>query len=228
MSQERVLGLLKFGKRAHIEDFIREGHLYMNTLSYFAGLENEMLRGDKDEGSTFCMQSDKAKLSIEIDGEFKEIPGIVGPILIREDANLTANVFCMYAVHDNQGTILVDPQNLGFGDTYALLTKGDEFLRRVRVAAEKTGKDLQWNLVTYVGRDTYDGRMGIFRKFSMFSYQSEFRVALSPSDGSPYSLRIGDLSDIAVIGKLAQINEDLRIVGGRLGFRSTMQHHLVS
>ncbi len=150
MSQVRVFGLLKFGKRAHIEEFTREGHLYMNTLTYFAGLENEMLRGDKDEGTILCMQSDKAKLSIEIEGEFKEIPGIIGPILFREDANLTANVFCMYAVRDNQGPILVDPQNFGFGNTYVLLTKGDEFLRRVKVAAEKAGKTLQWNLVTYI------------------------------------------------------------------------------
>ena len=137
MSQMRVLGLLKFGKRAHIEEFIRAGHLYMNPLSYFVRLENEMLRGDKDEGSTFCMQPDKAKLSIEIDGEFKEIPGIVGPILFREDANLIANIFCMYAVRHDPATPLFDPQNLDFGNTYVLLTRGDAFLRRVKVAAEK-------------------------------------------------------------------------------------------
>ena len=216
MTQERVLSLFKFGQRDHIEEFVRDGHLYMNTMSYFAALEAKTLRADKDEGSIFCMQSDKAKLSMKIDGEFKEIPGLLGPILFRENQDQTANVFCMYALRGSQASKLVDPRIFDFGATYALLTNGDEFLRRVKVAAQNSGKFLQWRLVTYVDRDRYSGRMGIFTKFSSFSYQSEFRIALSPSDGCPYSLWIGDLSDVAVTGELAQVNNVLRVVDTQL------------
>lgn len=212
MIQERILGLFKFGQRDHVEEFVREGHLYMNTLSYFVTLEEKTVRQDRDEGATFCMQPHKTKLSIEKDGVLQEIPDIVGPILFWEEANRIANVLCMYAFRASQAPALIDPQNFAFGDTYALLTNGDEFLRRVKLAAQYSGKHLQWGLVSYVDRDLYHGPMGIFRKFSVFSYQSEFRIALLPGTGSPYSLRIGDLSDIAVTGESARLNNVLRVV----------------
>jgi hypothetical protein len=212
MPKERILGLFKFGRRDHMEEFVHAGHLYMNTLSYFASLEAEIPRQDRDDGAAFCMQPDRTKLSVELDGEFREIPGLVGPILYWEDADRNSNVFCMYAFRASQASALIDPRNFEFGDAYVLLTNGDEFLRRVKLAAQESGKRLRWGLVTYVDRATHHGAMGIFKKFSDFSYQSEFRIALSSGAGSPYSLRIGDLSDIAVVGKLAALNNSLRVV----------------
>lgn len=212
MDQERIFGLFKFGHRQHMEEFVREGHLYMNTLSYFSALEAESLRRDKDEGTTFCMQPDKTTLYIEVDGLRQEIPDIVGPILYWEEYDRTSNVLCMYALRASQAATLVDPQNFKFGDTFALLTNGNEFLRRVRLAVQDSGQRLQWGLVEYVDRATYHGPMGIFKKFSSFSYQSEFRIALVPGTGSAYSLRVGDLSDITLTGKLADLNSRLKIV----------------
>jgi len=54
--------------------------------------------------------------------------------------------------------------------------------------------------------------VGIFRKDSRFAYQSEFRVALLPGAGIPYELKIGDLSDIVMVGPLCELNQRLRIV----------------
>jgi hypothetical protein len=105
---------------------------------------------------------------------------------------------------------LIDPRNTKFGDTFVVLINGDEFLRRVHVAAQKTGFALKYGLVQYVDSKVYNGPMGIFRKFSAFSYQSRFRIALVPGTGNPYCLRVGDLSDITLTGNLAEINKRIR------------------
>lgn len=86
-----------------------------------------------------------------------------------------------------------------------------EFLRRARAEAVRRKLDLQSGLVQYVDRSTYRGPMGFFRKFSSFSYQSECRLVLLPGTVKPYSLRVGDLSDIALIGELAQLSKRMRV-----------------
>jgi len=155
--------------------------------------------------------SQKVELSVEIDQEYQPIPGIVGPLRFSRDRDLNANVFCMYGLLRSQTQVLIDPRNFDFGDTFAVITDGDEFLRRVREA--KTPKDQQvtFNLVDYVEPETHFGDMGIFKKFTHYRYQSEFRIALLPGTGEQFSLEIGDLSDITVIGRLKDVNKRIRI-----------------
>lgn len=49
MSSE-VLGLFKFGKESDIGKFCRLGQLFMQPLREYRSLEDDELRGDKDEG----------------------------------------------------------------------------------------------------------------------------------------------------------------------------------
>ena len=42
--------------------------------------------------------------------------------------------------------------------------------------------------------------MGVFRKFSEWTSNSEYRVAALPGTGHPLSLRLGNISDIAIMG----------------------------
>jgi hypothetical protein len=210
MQHERVLGIFKFGQRQHIEQFV-QGQLYMNTLAHFANIERSRVRHDEHEGQAFWMQPATATISMQINGEFGPIPGITGPIAFSHPSELAANVFCMYALRASVAKMLVDPRNIEFGDTFADVRDGDEFLRRVRIAAEKTGRETQWNLVEYVDKSVYHGPMGIFRKSSEFSYQSEFRIAILPGTGSPYKLEVGDLSDIVISGPLRELNQRMMV-----------------
>jgi hypothetical protein len=50
--------------------------------------------------------------------------------------------------------------------------------------------------------------MGVFRKFSEHASESELRIAVLPGTGKPLSLRLGNLSDIAIMGST---NERLRL-----------------
>jgi len=207
----RVLGLFKFGGRAHMEELVTEGHVYMPPLSYFVELESDALRADPAEGCARSVAADGFRLDVQVDGEWKPVGGIAGPVRFRDGTLLSANVYCTYALLDNGAASLVDTRNYEFGDTYVVFTDGDEFLRRVRAAASRLGVKLEASLVEYVDETTYAGPMGIFRKYSSFAYQSECRLALLPGTGAPYSLRLGDLSDIALIGPLAELNTRIRI-----------------
>lgn len=87
---------------------------------------------------------------------------------------------------------------MGFGNTVVIFSDFIEFLRRVRVAAERGGFRVAHQLVKYVDRTTYTGPMGLFKKFSTKSAEQEFRIALAADVSGPLSLNVGPLTDITV------------------------------
>jgi hypothetical protein len=217
--QDRILGLIRFADHKRIEEFVNTGLLFMNTLEHFKEQEANQQRLDKEEGVNWCMQPAHTSLSVKIHGVFHEIPGIVGPILHQNPKDWQTNIFCMYAVRPGNMKPLIDPRNFGFGNAYAILTDGDEFLRRVQLAAMNADLQIDWRRVTYVDRSKHHGPMGIFCKFAEFSHQNEFRIAIFPSSGKPYRLEVSDLSDIAIIGSTNEVNERLIVNNGRLMIR---------
>jgi hypothetical protein len=118
-------------------------------------------------------------------------------------------------INSMPGGFPVDPRNLAFGDSYIVLTNGQEFVNRVRSAPLPKGRKLHLGLIQYVERTTYDGRLEPFRKFGDFSYQQEFRLAVFGGDGNEFELAIGDISDICVVGPTSEINERLRVTNNR-------------
>jgi hypothetical protein len=155
-------------------------------------MESDVLRADEDEALAHAIAAKGAELSVNRDGRWELIGTIDGPIRFSDPGLQRANVFCMHAFPSSRVEDLVDQRNFGFGDTYVVFTEGDEFLRRVRAEALRLKIELQCSLVEYVDPSTYRGAMGIFRKFSSFSYQSECRLALLPGTGEPYSLWVGE------------------------------------
>jgi len=208
----RILALFKFGQRKHMEELVCDGHVFMRPLSDFIQLESDQLRGDKDEALTqFDAAADGGKLAVKMHGEWAPVGTITGGLKFSHPDTQRANVFCMYAFRASQAETLIDSRNLGFGDSFVVFTNGDEFLRRARAEAQRRNLELESGLVEYVDPRSYTGRMGVFRKLSTFAYQSEARLALLPGTGAPYSLRLGSLSDIAMIGNLSEINLRIEI-----------------
>jgi hypothetical protein len=202
--------LFKFGMREHIDALIR-GELYMKPLSYFQGNEGDMARSDPNEGQAWWVQSSSATLSIRGDHGFVPIGGLKGPMAFSNPADLNTNVFCMYALKKSETSDFVDAQNLEFGDTFVCFIKSGELLKRISVAAQKTDHRLGHGFVEYIDEENHNGKMGLFRKRSVFSYQNEFRFALFPGTGVPFTLAVGDLSDIVVRGPLHLLNQSIRI-----------------
>jgi hypothetical protein len=87
--KKELLGLVKFGSKEHMEDFRRNGTMYMNTVEYFRMLEGRGHVGDEDEGLQSCYQSDRVNVKItKPDGEsilLTKGNGLAGQILTRNN-----------------------------------------------------------------------------------------------------------------------------------------------
>ena len=226
-TSERVLALLKLGARSHLEQFA-QGTLYMNTLQYFSEVEESLLRRDCHEGASYSIPSAGTTFSIKVDGCFVPINGLTGPILFRNETDWRVNVFCMHALREHRldSNLFIDERNLGFGDSFALVLEPEEFLERVKVAVSKIEDSVEWELVEYVDESSFHGPLGIFKKFSAFSYQSEFRIALSPGSGESRTLSVGDLSDIVMLGDSSDLNKRLSMRLGEAGQRGLQIRNL--
>jgi hypothetical protein len=207
--ENRVLGVFKFAARNHIEQFV-QGVLYMNTLQHFVKIETGSLRMDSNEGTSHVLRGDGAilKMTLTADDEYKPVAEIRGPIRYKPDDLRTVNLFCMYALASDA---LVDERNWGFGDTFALLIDFDKFMKRVKAAAQGMGQELRYQLVEYIDELSYEGPVGVFKKLSGFSYQSEFRIALFPGTGAALRFDVGNLSDNVIVGPLADLNDRLKV-----------------
>jgi hypothetical protein len=211
MEKTVISGLFKFGEKEHMEQLFFHGHLYMNTLPYFSTTEENIVKADKYEGLSYSQQPQKAKLAIKINNQFKQIPRIIEPIRWLSEDNDNLNLFCMYALLESQALKLIDNRNLNFGDTFIAFLDGQEFINRIKKKLDENGFQFWMGLVEYIDPKTYDGPMGPFRKYSNFSFQSEYRIVVKTNLRIPYSLNIGSLSDIAVMGTLANLNKSLVI-----------------
>lgn len=204
--QGQALGLVKFGQKCFMDDLVHRGIVYLNPLSHFIKLESDELRADPHEGADHCWQPDNVTIKW---GE-KEITGIIGGITYRSTEATRQNVYCMYTLRNSKALELIDPRNFRFGDTYVWFRNKEEFLRRLRTAAEANGLSIRCGAVNYVDRSRHNGEMGALRKFNIFEYQNEFRAVVSPGTGQPLILEVGALSDIAIVGELATLNEHLK------------------
>ncbi len=213
-----ILGLIKFGAAAHLRELCLQGRLFMNALNYFRQLNDDPARGDGDEGLMYCYQPSRTAVEVRAKGTWQRVGGIVGPIKCREGNGTNGNLFCMFALRASHAVAfaearrpLIDERNRAFGDSAVVITDVDEFLRRVTVATEREGLRLYARPVNYVNQHSYHGPMGFFRKFSDYSYQSEFRLLVKPGCTGPRSLELGSIEDIAVMVASESINSLLRV-----------------
>jgi hypothetical protein len=118
---------------------------------------------------------------------------------VQDEGIASANLYCLHARTSKNFWEIFKPSEFELGDTFVLLEDGTEFLRRLVAAASTQGRVLRIGLVKYVDKTTYVGPMGPFRKFSEYAADQELRALARPGLGKPLTLRLGDLSDIALL-----------------------------
>jgi hypothetical protein len=200
----RVMAV-KMLKEERLEGFL-DGNLYMNSAAYFKSLESgDAVRADSHEGAHWAQQIKEISIRDE-NGEWIPIGGVINPITYHNDESSNFNMFCMYMFTD-QPNDPFDDRNLGFGECFAMIVNLPEFLRRVRAAADKLGRECRYGPVEYVAQETHDGYMGPFCKFDSFAYQHEYRIILPGGHGAPTTLQIGDIRDITWCGPITKLGE---------------------
>ncbi len=208
MNKNHPIALLKIGLNAYMAELLYEGHVFMNTAEYFSTLEDGTPRSDPDEGVGYLQKADGAILKMQDADEWCSLGTIAGAIRFRPDALKTTNRYCLHAKTVSAYGEAFQLNELKLGDSYVLFTNGNEFLKRLKKAVLKAGHECTYGMVNYIDRNDYTGPMSLFRKFSEFANTREFRVVVTPGAGGAMSLRLGDLSDIAIMGSA---NERLRL-----------------
>jgi hypothetical protein len=188
--------LFKLGPREYMDQLLHEGLVYMNTLDYFA-------RRDPGEGTAFWVSA-RSTIDIEDHGDWRRLGVIRDPVRVSSDYLGNANLYCLHAMTSNDIGTTFKLSELGFGDTFVLIVDSTEFFQRLSVAAGNHGQELICRMVRYVDKRSYVGPMGPFSKFAEYAAaraaDRELRALAIPGLGGPLTLRLGDLSDIAVIG----------------------------
>jgi hypothetical protein len=205
----KVMGV-KLLQSRYLDSFL-DGNLYMNSAAYFKTLESDGgVRADSDEGLESAFQVKELSIQ-DKDGTWVPIGGLTGPVRYWTDESANFNMFCLYLLTD-QADAHFDDKNLGFGDTFVVLTNFPEFIRRVRAAAEALGRTCNHGPIEYVSREHHNGPMGPFRKFSDYQFQNEFRIVLKGGESSATTLSIGDIRDICQQGRLSELNDFIQTV----------------
>jgi hypothetical protein len=183
-------------------EMLRKGRLYMNPLAYFKSLEADQARGDRREGVDSIIQScDIGEFTIDpqIHGlaKIRVTPSdLAGPVHIARKRTSSCNIFCMFAVTRPIEGPLFPKSHRWFGDSFLLFTHTQDLLSRAEAAAKRQKLKIEGRLVKYYDETKYSGEVGRFRKSSIFSYQSEYRIAVETGTEGPFCFEIGDLSDI--------------------------------
>ncbi len=197
--------LLKFGSRKHIVQLQDEGYLYLNTLRYFWGIEDNKLRGDPFDG---VAQVARGHAGTATPANAPDLPIPITNWTLRigpaEPDNI--NIFCMYALRPSAGSFPIDERNFDFGKYAIILTDAAEFMERITLKLKAQGVSHKANLVEYVD-DIYTGELGLFRKFKKFSYQSEWRLVCFDGLGSTRSICLGSIRDISIVMPSNEVND---------------------
>ena len=207
--QIKGMPLIKFQDADKIQS-LQSGKIYAKTLGYYRKREEET--GD-------CEVGDKYEAMIHVNKATIHFPDTGETIAVNDNLLKTSEsndfVFCMFGINPSAEKFrFTDEQKekmLSFGDTALIVLDHDEFIQRVKTAAEKAGYKVYFKPVQYYNPTIDDGNMLLsllsgmwniaFWKRDSYTYQQEVRFVFTPGDENRdhIELDIGDISDITAI-----------------------------
>lgn len=219
-------GLFKFFScKAYRDDFLK-GRLYFNSLNFFKKQEESEVPGQNDYYEC-CSIHQPESVNISL-GDLK-LTDLAGPISIsRVHDVLTSNIMCFSTIREDlyyncksfeeaKQNILFPEAMLKYGEFAMVIPQGDLFIKKFEYAARNKGLGFLHAPVNYYdfSKDNISCKYPeiAFQKRSEFSYQREYRFLLhKPNEvDEPVILEVGDLTDIAMVVKSADINKMLNI-----------------
>ena len=223
MAQHVIILLVKIVSSVERAEAILDGQLYCNTVGYFR--EN-----DRYEGS-FPLTG-----TVRINNVMFDPEDLIEPPQLTLSRVSDLNVFCMFAWAApklDKDRITFDPvSQLGslkrlskrFGNHAVVITNVTKFLQRADKAVAPSNFRVlgrSRNLVDYVNPDDgiappttpWDLLAVPLRKNKKFSHEKEYRLVYwtTSQTPGPVTLNIGDIRDIAIRMRTADIYNSLKI-----------------
>lgn len=235
----RILLLIKvFDKEEYADAFVQKGELFCRTLGDFKGIDDTE-RGDPYEAVMDWHQPDQIKLTLTFkdkNGAEKIMPieKLAGPVVIQNKGHDKLNLYCMYSVNapeyeesyetEEERTAIVQKLNamlkerstlsdevLSLGEFAVIVYQVEDFIGRVKKAAQEKNFACWNGLIGYYDPDTFHGSFNeleaIFRKRNLYKHQNEYRFVFGshePEGGKV--IHLGSLDDIAIKVPTREIN----------------------
>jgi len=214
-----------FEEQKYADDFLN-GILYINRLSFFKKIEDDVKtnRGDKYEGVHTWLQPNMVELQF---GNIAINPkDLAAPVCIQKNIHDNLNVFCLYAGHTGglvSGTeeklrqqLTIREDNLHLGDQAVIVTKPEKFLNRVKDTVRVNNYGMKAKIVEYYDPEKFHGSFNeddvIFKKRFEFQHQSEYRIAVDTRTNGNTAIRldIGNIGDIAQQFDIQDFNKEFK------------------
>lgn len=223
---------IKFFEREEWADQFMVGHLYLNTLGYFKGIESagSADRGDPTEGVAMWLQPHDVIMTLKVPNLQLETTitakDLAGPIQFSSTYHDNLHLLCLYAMHSDaariedgeatrqemerlQRQLRIDPKCFELGK-FAVVIPAGPFLKQLREAFSRQNIAATGKLVDYYDDAVFHGEIAAseipFSKQKRFSYQREFRVCLKRPAPTADAL-IVDIGDLSAIGKKIPANQ---------------------
>ena len=206
--------LLKFSEKREYLEQMQKGLLYCNSVKYFLGIKDGNVRGDERESAFNFEYIGDSKMKFkpvnDAAGQWKAVDSH-NVLFIEHYNNPLGNLFCMtklpFTVEKEVEEVAIDKDYERFGTYFLLVTDQKQFLERIRKAAKDQDIPIGYRTIEYLNLSRYTGKKSIFQKDIKYKWQSEFRIFLNRLSDKPYTLEIGNIGDISIIGDLRTRNK---------------------
>ena len=208
-----ILMFFKFGSKENMMDLYKNGTIYLNTIDYFKNLEEQGLRGDDFEGTSFIKNYHEYKtIDYEIKFEHgKSIPINPVKLSVRGNNNITqGNIFSLFAIKTPDildDNFKIDDRVEKFGSHCVVIKNLPYFLKLIKLEIDKLGLAYSMDVVNYYDKDRYNGDLSLFDKPVEFEYQKEYRIVVYNDKNKPLILSIGNMQSFSEIQASNIINQ---------------------
>ncbi|MDD2495169.1 MAG: hypothetical protein PHE29_08255, partial [Tissierellia bacterium] len=196
------------GEKEHMENFIKKGEMFFNSILYFKDKKiNHDGRYDKKEGLSIILDPENTYITINnIKYSHKELFQYAD---ITFNNNLYHLIYSLYSfsipkTKNYPKEIVMDEKMYNFGEYFVFIKDIEEFLKRVKIKINKLNLISKNNLVLYEDFKSYNGYLNNFIKDKRYEYQKEYRILIKNYDENIKNKKIyiGNIEDIASIFKV--------------------------
>ncbi len=208
-----VVFLLKFGQKEHINNLLKKGEIYMNTIQWFKNYEKDGI-GDIYEGTIEVENIKNGKLTFKIPNNPITLNSTNFQLRKHHKGHI-GNIFSTYAISTlllkRKSIHRIDKRMKKFG-THCLIIKDlKQFLDSITDKLTEMGIENSHNIVKYKNLKKNNHKISLFDKTHLLSYQKEHRIIAWTEKNSVLKFDIGSIEHYAEMHPIDKIIESLTV-----------------
>tara|TARA_R110002050_G_scaffold125594_5_gene245373 strand:- start:8400 stop:9065 length:666 start_codon:yes stop_codon:yes gene_type:complete len=185
---ERIIFLIKFGKKKHLESLLNNGELYFNSVKSFNKIKKSNCeQGDENEGAIWIENLKNIQIICNHpelgEFKFKSVPNKLSKLTQFNHNYLTCSFYAVtYKDFEDSQILEVDVRMSSFGGHALIISNPKLLIDNILEYADKEKIQLSAKMVDYEDINK-EGRVELnpFIKKNDHSYQKEYRMVIENS-----------------------------------------------